>query len=111
MSKEVTDEGVLHVINYSLQLFPFNFLGPVTRVQVLHVWTTPMKNLYKVNLEYGGFSLNGLMFLQDPDIQLYLDFHSTIIIQHCMIDNALSALNRRQGHWSSLYDTGKSNVV
>lgn len=78
------------LIRRIVRSMPFAFFGPMHTPTLRDAFETGVDGVVLVFIDYGSVALRGIMVIQEPELQLYLDYHSIMQIIQVMIENALT---------------------
>jgi hypothetical protein len=84
------DKATQYTLEMVVRKAPIHFLGPVYEAKLRHAYETGIDGVCLVFIDYGIYSLRGTVILQEPEMHLYLDFHSMVDMIEILIENAIT---------------------
>lgn len=91
--KQVENTRELETLRYALSKVPVHFLGIGVQVRLERAYYTTIMGVYEVYLSYDMYALHGVVFLHEPDMGLYLDYQSVLLVVQKCIEAALQNYN------------------
>ena len=83
------DQATFYTVAMLVRKTPIHFLGPVYEPRQRHAYETGIDGVVLVYIDYGIHVLRGTVILHEPEMHLYLDYVSMLVILETLIENAI----------------------
>jgi len=88
--KEIWDSRTRTILKMALDRTPIHFLGVAFKAEMKAAYETGLDGMYLMSIAYGPYALNALVVLQDPDLRVFLDYQSVMLVTELSIENAIT---------------------